>query len=60
MKLRIQRALNNVSTWSYAKMVLQAMTTEANLERIDSIQVASQQTPNTKIKSGKGLGFKKP
>ena len=37
LKLRIQRALSTVSTWSYAEVVLQAMTIEANLERINSI-----------------------
>ena len=41
LKLRIQRALSTVSTRSYAEVVLQSMTTEANLEWIDSIQEAS-------------------
>ncbi|XP_052177608.1 uncharacterized protein LOC127791670 [Diospyros lotus] len=39
LNLRLQRALSSISTQSYAETVLQAITTEANLSRIESIQV---------------------
>lgn len=39
---RLQRTLRSISTQSYAKVVLQAVTTEANLSWIEAIQGESQ------------------
>ena len=60
LKLRIQRVLSNVSTRSYAEVVLQEMTSKTNLNQIDSIQGESQQVPNSGPSTGKKLDLKKP
>jgi len=60
LKLRIQKALRNVSTWSYVEVVLQAMTIEAYLNYFNSIQGPSQQASNFRPSTGKKLDPKKP
>ena len=59
LKLRVQKALSNIRTESYAEVVQQAMAVEANWDRIDSIQGANQQASNPKSSSGKKLDPKK-
>ena len=55
LKLRIQKALGNISTQSYTEIVLKIMTTEANLDRIVSIQGVSQQATKPRPNTGKKL-----
>ncbi|XP_052203076.1 uncharacterized protein LOC127808546 [Diospyros lotus] len=58
LNLRLQRALSSISTQSYTEVVLQAVTTKANLSRIEAIQGESQQASNQR--AGKKLDLKRP